>query len=109
MQTYEKRLPHRKIYGIPKDDGTYQIISDCNFLPDAVIRMNVDAASAISYFEDTGRKPVQEIFPDLLKEQREILITGMSPAEWDAMFNPPLPATEQEFKEKYAAFGYCFD
>ncbi|MGV8863275.1 MAG: hypothetical protein ACOH2T_19175 [Pseudomonas sp.] len=32
------------------------------------------------------RRPIQDIFPDLTSDEREFLLTGCTPDEWDAMF-----------------------
>ena len=34
------------------------------------------------------RRPVHDIFPGLSADEREFLMTGISPAEWDAMTDP---------------------
>lgn len=33
-----------------------------------------------------GSKTIQEAFPDLSADQREILLTGIGPKQWDEMF-----------------------
>jgi hypothetical protein len=33
-----------------------------------------------------GKTLIQNVFPELNAEQREFLISGHTPAEWDAMF-----------------------
>ena len=34
-----------------------------------------------------GGELVQTVFPDLSPDQREFLMTGITPEEWDAMFD----------------------
>lgn len=33
--------------------------------------------------------PIQNVFPHLSAEQREFILTGITPEEWDATFNAP--------------------
>lgn len=37
-------------------------------------------------FESDNGRLVQDIFPDLNSEQREFLMTGSTPAEWEDLF-----------------------
>jgi hypothetical protein len=47
----------------------------------------------INAYTDTKRtKLIQEIFPELTDAEREFLMTGITPAEWDATF----PKEEEE-------------
>lgn len=41
---------------------------------------------------------VQEIFPNLTADQREFLISGIKPGEWDSMF-PPEDEDDDYFEE----------
>jgi hypothetical protein len=34
------------------------------------------------------RRTIQEIFPNLPADEREFLLSGYTPADWDAMFKP---------------------
>lgn len=43
-------------------------------------------AEQMAEFEGPGRRLIQEIFPDLTKEQREFILTGYTPGDWDAIF-----------------------
>jgi hypothetical protein len=109
MKTYEKRIGSRKIYGIEQEDGTCQILSDCKLHQDACIKFTVPGEAASIYFESTSRPPVQELFPDLRNEHREILVSSTSPAEWDEMTGKPMPKTHEQFVEQYTPLGYTFD
>jgi hypothetical protein len=40
----------------------------------------------IDYWHVSGRS-VQSVFPDLTADQREFLMTGLTPEDWDEMFN----------------------
>lgn len=35
-----------------------------------------------------GREPVQNVFPDLRPDEREFLITGLTPEKWKEIFEP---------------------
>jgi hypothetical protein len=35
-----------------------------------------------------GKELIQDAFPDLTTEQREFLLTGSTPAEWNDIFGP---------------------
>lgn len=37
-------------------------------------------------FENRGTKLAQSVLPDVTAEQREFLMTGISPAEWEEYF-----------------------
>jgi|688.fasta_scaffold1106541_2 hypothetical protein len=47
--------------------------------------MTLDATSDQLALFASGAK-VQDAFPQLPAEEREFILTGISPAEWDAMF-----------------------
>ena len=36
----------------------------------------------------SDRRPIQEIFPELTADQREFLLTGITPEEWEQATNP---------------------
>ncbi len=109
MQTFEKRLSAGKIYGIEQEDGTCLILADCQVHPEACIKFFIPIEAARIYFGDEQRPPIQELFPDLLAEQREILVSGNSPAQWDRMCGKRMPKTQDEFVKRYTQLGYTFD
>ena len=37
----------------------------------------------------SGKRMVQEVFPHLTNAQREFLLTGITPDEWDKYIKPP--------------------
>lgn len=106
---YEKPIGRRKIYGVPNEDGSYDIVADCTIYPDAVVRFQVTAKAAASYFTDDPRPAIQDIFPDLPGDLRELLITGVTPAEWDIKCKGQAPPrTIAEFRSIYEPRGYRF-
>lgn len=99
-----------KIYGHDLEDGTFQILADCPLYQDAIIKFLIPAAAAEVYFGDTPHgKHIQDLFPDLHIEQREILKSGHSPAQWDQMRGLSMPKTVEEFQERYRPMGYVFE
>ena len=108
QKTFEKRLPARKIYGIQRGDVCV-ILSDCNLYPPATIKFQVPMSAAEIYFESNSRPAVQDLFPRLMKCQREILSTGTSPAEFDEMTGKKMPKSAAKFRQIYGPLGYVFD
>lgn len=110
-KNYGARLGNRTIYGIMQPDGQCLILADCNLYPDACIKFTVPGEAAATYFEvpRQERPPMHHLFPGLRPEHREILISGVSPAEFDQLGGRPMPATEDEFQIKYGPLGYTFD
>lgn len=107
---YEKRFGRKKIFCLPIDPETSEVLADCEIHIDAVIRFRIPAAAAARFFGDNERTPVQEIFPDLRPEHREILVSGTSPAEWDIRIKGlDAPETEEEFRRRYEPLGYHFN
>ena len=47
--------------------------------------------------DNPNRPSVQVMFPDLSADQREFLLTGMSPEEWDEMVGTENPDDEEEY------------
>lgn len=48
--------------------------------------INVDAVALYAYMTGEDPRPVQVVFPHLSAEDREFLITGITPEEWNAVF-----------------------
>ena len=46
----------------------------------------VDPAQLASWQTDPSRPLVQDAFPDLCAEDREFLMSGITPEEWEAVF-----------------------
>lgn len=40
----------------------------------------------ITEFKTSARRSIQEIFPNLAPHEREFLLTGTTPEEWNAVF-----------------------
>jgi hypothetical protein len=38
-------------------------------------------------FASPNRRNIQDIFPNLSNDEREFIMTGITPGEWDEMFN----------------------
>lgn len=48
--------------------------------------IDVDALALLAYMDGIDTRPVQAVFPHLTAEDREFLITGITPDEWDSVF-----------------------
>ena len=66
---------------IARDDGRVEVHRECQVTGEVFILI-VDAQALIDWREG---KLIQDALPQLTKDQREILQTGFTPAEWDAM------------------------
>jgi len=66
---------------IARDDGRVEVHRECQVTGEVFILI-VDAQALIDWREG---KLIQDAFPQLTKDQREILMTGYTPAEWEAM------------------------
>ena len=66
---------------IARDDGRVEVHRECQVTGEVFILI-VDAQALIDWREG---KMIQDAFPQLTKDQREILMTGFTPAEWEAM------------------------
>ncbi len=108
-KTYERRLSAGKIYGVTRDDGTVKILADCQFESTARIEFTLPGEAASRYFEDPARPCIQDLFPDLRKEHREILVSGTSPAWWDRMAGKRMPKTPEAFLARYGKLGYILE
>ena len=104
MKVDEKHLGKQTIYGI-YNGSKCEIVAECQ-LSDAVIKFKVDADDAQEYFQESKRRVIQEIFPKLCKEHRELLVAGNSPAEQHQLLGRDMPKTFSGFKRKYKKFGY---
>jgi hypothetical protein len=56
----------------------------------------------IAEWEYTG-KPIQEIMPNLTADQREFLISGITPEEWEELFTEEVTWTKQD-EEEYRVY-----
>lgn len=109
MYSNARKVGRNEIYAIEETEGMCTMLAGCPLHPNAVIRFTVPLAAAREWFErGASRPPVQELFPDLSAELRELLVTGTSPAEWDSIFGGPMPETEEEFVKIYGPRGYTF-
>jgi len=81
---------------IARDDGRVEVHRECQVTGEVFILI-VDAQALIDWREG---KLIQDAFPQLTKDQREILMTGFTPAEWEAM-----PSWDDEEEEGDDAMG----
>lgn len=97
----ELRLGRKVAIVLHKPGGVVEVLVDCDQTDDAYIKIEMTAETYAAYAMRT--KTLQTIAPAMPKEVRETLISGTTPAEWRAMFEPGLPDyTVEELK----AFGY---
>lgn len=81
---------------IARDDGRVEVHRECQVTGEVFILI-VDAQALIDWREG---KLIQDALPQLTKDQREILQTGFTPAEWEAM-----PSWDDEEEEEDDATG----
>lgn len=48
---------------------------------------------------NSSRTPVQNAFPNLTADEREFLISGILPHEWEELFPPEEPTYEEKYTE----------
>ena len=70
-------------FAIILNDGRVRARRRCQVTGDLFI-LTVDAQALIEW--KAKRLCVQDVFPELNKDEREILMTGYTPAEWDGLF-----------------------
>ena len=70
------------LFGYVLGDGKGEARRRCQGTGDLFI-LTVDAQALIEWKEG---KLIQEAMPQLSKSEREILMTGYTPAEWDGLF-----------------------
>ena len=70
------------LFGYVLGDGKVEARRRCQVTGDLFI-IRVDAQALIEWKEG---KLIQEAMPQLSKDEREILMTGYTPAEWDGLF-----------------------
>ena len=69
------------LFGYVLGDGKVEARRRCQVTGDLFI-ITVDAQALIDWKEG---KLIQDAFPQLGKDEREILMTGYTPAEWEAL------------------------
>ncbi len=70
------------LFGYVLGDGKVEARRSCQVTGNLFI-IRVDAQALIEWKEG---KLIQEAMPQLSKDEREILMTGYTPAEWDGLF-----------------------
>ena len=71
------------LFAIILNDGRVRARRRCQVTGDLFI-LTVDDQALIEW--KAKRLCVQDVFPELNKDEREILMTGYTPAEWDGLF-----------------------
>ena len=99
--TGQIQLGRKKGYVITNRVGMLEVLVDCD-VTNALVRIPMTADQFTAWQNKTDL--TQNIFPELDKDVREILISGTTPAEWTKMFGGKKFSTKQLQK-----FGYEFD
>jgi len=63
-------------------------------LTDRVSSMMIDVSYAQVVAWENGGELIQNAMPNLTDNEREFLMTGITPEEWDDMFGPEDPPCE---------------
>ena len=71
------------LFGYVLGDGKVEARRRCQVTGHLFI-ITVDAQALIEW--KAKRLCVQDVFPELNQDEREILMTGYTPAEWDGLF-----------------------
>lgn len=81
------RLLDKEAFVTFYNDDTVAVLVDCHVHSGALIRIPMEAHQYHEWRNrdrGIGCRLIQEIFPELNSEVREVLVTGMTPAEWSA-------------------------
>ena len=97
----EIRLGRKKAYVHSVGDNV-EILLDCD-VTNALVRINM-TVEQFNAWRDPNRPNIQILFPKMPAELREMLMTGITPAEWNETFGEP-PYTQEQLVE----FGYEFE
>lgn len=96
-------MGRKKLYAIPNKEKGIDILADCEATGGMVrIKMSV---SEFERWQSPTRGLIQDIFPMLRNELREILVSGTTPAEFEEIFGKKIPSKEKLEKE----FNYEFE
>ena len=63
------------------------LITKTSRISGMISTMDLDITSEQLSRIEEGRELIQNIVPHLTSEEREFLITGITPQEWDKLFN----------------------
>jgi hypothetical protein len=77
-----KRIMVKQPTWVRQSNGSMQAMRQCQVTGEKFI-INV---SEDQYRQWTGGKLIQNVMPELNADQREILISGYTPAEWNKIF-----------------------
>ena len=70
-------------------------------LTDRVSSMMIDVSYAQVVAWENGGELIQNAMPNLTDNEREFLMTGITPEEWDDMCGPEEPPCEDELKQAW--------
>lgn len=83
--TYETTDSGQRLYKFATTLFTQPIANACSHCGGH----NIVVVNERAYAEfKRGGKNIQQVFPDLSDEQRELILTGMHPECWDELFKP---------------------
>jgi hypothetical protein len=77
-------------WGVNNADGAYGLVECYNGMTKKSTFLKVDGLTAVGIDNwIRAGKPgnIQDVFPNLTPEQREQMISGITPEEWDNMFS----------------------
>ncbi len=100
----EIRKGRKKLYVLLENETIF-IVVDCE-VTGGMMKIPMTPAQFEQWQnESNGLKCIQDILPDMLPELREVLITGMTPAEWQKVFG------KKQFAKKtlISKFFYHFE
>jgi len=87
---YEIQVGRKSISGFLMKDGRVRLLCDCDVFPHACVQVFVTPAQAEELvvraeYRHKGRL-IQDVLPDHPKAIRDVFAVGVTPAEWDEMF-----------------------
>lgn len=97
----ELKIGNKKLFAYPdpKDSGKHIVDVDCE-VTGGVCRCSIPKDAMWEIFETPreARRNIQDILPDYSPDVREMFITGMTPAEWDAMTGTSVDYTLEKYR-----------
>ena len=75
--------------GQPDPTKTYFLHRGSGFGPSRTAVFEIEPAEFHKRYAEylSGGKMIQDAFPELNDDEREFMLTGITPAEWDVLFN----------------------
>lgn len=99
----EIRIGRKTLFAIEKDETNVEVLADCN-VTGGMVRIKM-SRNQFDRWQSPTRGLIQDIFPLLKQELREVLISGQTPAEWNEIFGQENYTKKQLIKE----FNYEFE